>query len=106
MIYKPHCHLERRYSTRESGTEDCEYNSEVADVNGSNPGWADAMARVLKSKKRRRTRSIVLSGAKKLNEPAKTVNEEETAVEVDVKQEVSNLQKHTRKKVSNSTTCR
>jgi hypothetical protein len=105
MIYKPHYHLERRCSTSEPGTEVCECNSE-GDVNRSNPGWADAMARVLNSKNRRKTRSIVLSKAKKLNEPAKTVKEEETAVEVEDVKHVSNLQKHTRRKVSDCTTCR
>jgi hypothetical protein len=76
-------------------------------VNGYNPGWADAMARVLNSKKPRKSRSIVLCRAKKLNEPAKTVKEEETAVEAGhIKQEVSSLEQNLRRKVSNSTTCR
>jgi hypothetical protein len=105
IILTNYYHLERRCSTSEPGTADCKYNSEGVDVNRSNPGWADAIARVLNSKNRRKTRSIVLSRAKKLNEPAKTVKEEETAVVEDVKQ-VSDLQKHTRRKVSDCSTCR
>lgn len=105
MMYKSHCHLEIRSSTNEPGTAVGDYGSEgEVDVNGSNPGWADAMARVLNSKKPRKCRSIVLSRAKKLNEPAKTIKEEETVVEVGrVKQEVASLEKHPRRKVSNST---
>jgi hypothetical protein len=102
MIYKPHCLLEKRSSTNEPGTAfgKCDSEGEV-DVNGSNAGWADAMARVLNSKKPRKSRSIVLSRAKKLNEPTKTIKEEETAEEVGgVKQEVSSLEKHPRRKVS------
>lgn len=105
MIYKSHCHLEKRGSTNEPGTavRECDSEGEI-DVNGSNPGWADAMTRVLNSKKPRKCRSIVLSRAKKLNEPAKTIKEEKTAVEVGgVKQKVASLEKHPRKKVSNST---
>ncbi|PNF36495.1 hypothetical protein B7P43_G15881 [Cryptotermes secundus] len=101
------CYLskEKRGSTNEPGTAVREYDSEgEVDVNGSNPGWADAMTRVLNSKKPRKCRSIVLSRAKKLNEPAKTVKEEETAFEVGgIKQEVASPEKHTRRKVSNST---
>ncbi|XP_023704847.1 RRP15-like protein isoform X2 [Cryptotermes secundus] len=96
------CYLskEKRGSTNEPGTAVREYDSEgEVDVNGSNPGWADAMTRVLNSKKPRKCRSIVLSRAKKLNEPAKTVKEEETAFEVGgIKQEVASPEKHTRRK--------
>jgi hypothetical protein len=108
MVYKPHCHLENRCVISVPGTAVWKNEGEEeADVKGSNPGWAHAMARVLNSKKRRKTRSIVLSKAKKLNEPAKTVKDEEAAVDVgDVKREVSSHQKHPRRKVSNSTTCR
>lgn len=96
------CYLskEKRGSTNEPGTavRECDSEGEV-DVNGSNPGWADAMTRVLNSKKPRKCRSIVLSRAKKLNEPAKTVKEEETAFEVGgIKQEVASPEKHTRRK--------
>jgi hypothetical protein len=102
MIYKSHCHLEKRSSTNEPDTAFGEYGK--VDVNRTNRGWADAMARVLNSKKPRKCRSIVLSRAKKLNEPAKSIKEEETAVEVGgVKQEVASLEKHPRRKVSNST---
>jgi hypothetical protein len=103
-VNKSYCHFEKRSNTNELGITVGEYGSEEVDVNGSNPGWADAMARVLKSKKPRKCRYIVLSRAKKLNEPAKTIKEEETAVEVGgVKQEVASFQKHPRRKVSNST---
>jgi hypothetical protein len=104
MIHKSHCHLQKGSSTNEAGTAVGEYGSEVkVDVNGTNPGWADAMARVLNSKKPPKCRSIVLSRAKKLNEPAKNIKEEETVVGVGgVKQEIANLEEHPRRKVSNS----
>lgn len=96
------CYLskEKRSSTDEPDTAvgECDSGGE-ADLNGSNPGWADAMARVLNSKKPQKSRSIVLSRAKKLNESTKTIKEEETEVEVrGVKQEVSSLEKHPRRK--------
>jgi hypothetical protein len=74
------------------------------DHDGCNAGWADAMARVLKSKKPKKCRSIILSKAKKLNENAKSANEKETSFEAgDVSQEVSSLnEQHPRRKVGNS----
>lgn len=74
------------------------------DHNGCNAGWADAMARILKSKKPKKSRSIILSRAKKLNESAKSVIEKETNFEArDVSQEVSSLnEQHPRRKVGNS----
>lgn len=74
------------------------------DHNGCNAGWADAMARVLKSKKPKKSRSIILSRAKKLNENTKSVNEKETSFEAgDVSQQVSILnEQHPRRKVGNS----
>ena len=73
------------------------------DHSGYNPGWADAMARVLKSKKPKKSRSIILSRAKRLNETAKTVNEKETDFKAgDVSQEVSSVnEQHPRRKVGN-----
>jgi len=78
------------------------------DHNGCNAGWADAMARVLKSKKPKNSRSIILSRAKKLNENAKSVNEKEASFEArDVSQEVSSLnEQHPRRKVGNSSVIR
>lgn len=78
------------------------------DHNGGNAGWADAMARVLKSKKPKKSRSIILSRAKKLNENAKSVNENEASFEArDVSQEVSSLNEHLpRRKVGNSSVIR
>lgn len=74
------------------------------DHNGCNAGWADAMARILKSKKPKKSRSIILSRAKKLNENAKSVVEKETNFEArDVSREVSSLnEQHPRRKVGNS----
>jgi hypothetical protein len=60
------------------------------DHNDCPTGWADAMARVLKSKKPKKSRSIILSRAKKLKENTKSVNEKETSLEAgDVIQEIS-----------------
>jgi hypothetical protein len=66
------------------------------------------MARVLKSTKPRKSRSIILSRAKKLNETVKSVKEEEIGLETsDIKHEVSGLnEQHPRRKVGNSTMCR
>jgi hypothetical protein len=48
------------------------------------------MARVLKSKKPKKSRSIILSRAKKLKENTKSVNEKETSLEAgDVSQGIS-----------------
>jgi Rrp15p. len=71
------------------------------DHNGCNAGWADAMARVLKSKKPKKSRSIILSKAKKLNESAKSVIEKETSFEVS-----SLNEQHPRRKVCNSSVVR
>jgi hypothetical protein len=62
------------------------------------------MARVLKSKKPKKSRSIILSRAKKLNENAKSVNEKETSFDSGgVSQEVSSRnEQHPRRKVGNS----
>jgi len=78
------------------------------DHDGCNAGWADAMARVLKSKKPKKSRSIILSKAKKLNENAKSVNEKETSFETgDVSQEVSSLNvQHPRRKREMLSKCR
>lgn len=77
------------------------------DHNGCNAGWADAMARVLKSKKPKKSRSIILSRAKKLNENAKSVNEKASFEARDVSQEVSSLnEQHPRRKVGNSSVIR
>lgn len=71
-------------------------------------GWADAMARVLKSKKPKKSRSIILSRAKKLNENTKSVNEKETSFEEGgVSPEVSSWnEQHPRRKVGNSSVIR
>ncbi|PSN36427.1 hypothetical protein C0J52_11662 [Blattella germanica] len=45
-------------------------------ISTTNPGWADAMAKVLRMKKPKKTKSIVLSKAKKLNDISKTAKEE------------------------------
>jgi hypothetical protein len=60
------------------------------------------MSRVLKSKKPRKSRAVILSRAKKLNEGAITVKEEDTGLEVgDVKPKISSVnEQHSRRKVS------
>jgi hypothetical protein len=75
---------------------------------GCNAGWADAMARVLKSKKPKKSRSIILSRAKKLNDNTKTVNEKERSLEAeDIIREVSSLnEQHPRRNVGNSSVVR
>jgi hypothetical protein len=62
------------------------------------------MSRVLRSKKPRKSRSVVLSRAKKLNEAAKTVKEEDTELEVgDIKPKITSLnEQHSRRKVGYS----
>ncbi|OXU25371.1 hypothetical protein TSAR_002583 [Trichomalopsis sarcophagae] len=53
----------------ESGdNEDSNELNEVSDKSKANPGWADAMKKILNIKKPKRKKSIVLSKAKKLNE--------------------------------------
>jgi hypothetical protein len=103
VIYYPRCYQEE--SIGETGSRLGENEKEVqVDHNGCNAGWAGAMARVLKSKKPKRSRSIVLSRAKKLNENAKSVHEKETSFKAgDVSQDVSSLiEQHPRRKVGNS----
>lgn len=88
-------------SIDEAGSAVGENDREVeVDHSGCNAGWADAMARVLKSKKPKKSRSIILSRAKKLNENVKTVNEKERSFEAgDISQEVSSLnEQHPRRK--------
>lgn len=72
------------------------------EVVSGHTGWADAMSRVLKSKKPRKSRAVILSRAKKLNEGAITVKEEDTGLEVgDVKPKISSVnEQHSRRKVS------
>lgn len=48
--------------------EDNDESNEVSDKSKANPGWADAMKKILNTKKPKRKKSIVLSKAKKLNE--------------------------------------
>jgi hypothetical protein len=79
-------------------------NEGEVDLNRCNTGWADAMSRVLRLKKPRRSRSVVLSRAKKLNEGVKTSKEEDRGLEVgDIKPKISSLnEQHSRRKVGNS----
>lgn len=95
-------------SIGETGSGLGENESEVeVDHNGCNAGWADAMARVLKSKKPKKSRSIILSRAKKLNENAKSVNEKASFEARDVSQEVSSLnEQHPRRKREMLSKCR
>ncbi|GFG30652.1 hypothetical protein Cfor_04767, partial [Coptotermes formosanus] len=103
----PRCYQED--SIGESGSALGEDDREVEVYHsGCNAGWADAMARVLKSKKPKKSRSIILSRAKKLNDNTKTVNEKERSLEAeDIIREVSSLnEQHPRRNVGNSSVVR
>ncbi|XP_069681961.1 RRP15-like protein [Periplaneta americana] len=82
-------------------SEHCEEDSALdegceIDVCESNPGWADAMARVLRLKKPRKSRSIVLSKAKKLTEVKNNVDKEKVDFEIDgdTKQNIPAVNEH------------
>ncbi|XP_021936190.1 RRP15-like protein isoform X2 [Zootermopsis nevadensis] len=66
------------------------------------------MSRVLRSKKPKKSRSVVLSRAKKLNDAAKTVKEEDTELEVgDIKPRISSLnEQRSRRKQEQKSKCR
>nr|CAD7423233.1 unnamed protein product [Timema monikensis] len=78
-----------------------ESEQEVSDVEGSegkivpdtNPGWADAMAKILKTNKPKRKKSIVLAKAKKLSDFNKKIKVEDPGFEVDgIKEEKPDLE--------------
>ncbi|XP_063226280.1 RRP15-like protein [Bacillus rossius redtenbacheri] len=74
------------HSGSESDPHDSdEENSGEEETHDSKSGWADAIAKILRTNKPRRKRSIVLSRAKKLNEVVKKVKVEEPEFDVDVK---------------------
>ncbi|KAJ9589099.1 hypothetical protein L9F63_017603 [Diploptera punctata] len=70
-------------------------NTGEEEISGSNAGWADAIAKVLQSKKSKKSKSIVLSRAKKINDVPIKVKEESQGFNVI---EHSNLQ-NSRKKI-------
>nr|CAD7402607.1 unnamed protein product [Timema poppensis] len=78
-----------------------ESEQEVSDVEGSegkivpdtNPGWADAMAKILKTNKPKRKKSVVLAKAKKLSDFNKKIKVEDPGFEVDgIKEEKPDLE--------------
>nr|CAD7258698.1 unnamed protein product [Timema shepardi] len=78
-----------------------ESEQEVSDVEDSegkivpdtNPGWADAMAKILKTNKPKRKKSIVLAKAKKLSDFNKKIKVEDPGFEVDgIKEEKPDLE--------------
>lgn len=50
------------------GDEEDDQSDDAVDKLKANPGWADAMKKILNTKKPKRKKSIVLSKAKKLND--------------------------------------
>nr|CAD7194616.1 unnamed protein product [Timema douglasi] len=121
LDYTLHNPLERRGSENDSDSESVEEISssdnedsddvkdesiieseqEVSDVEGSegkivpdtNPGWADAMAKILKTNKPKRKKSVVLAKAKKLSDFNKKIKVEDPGFEVDgIKEEKPDLE--------------
>lgn len=74
---------------RGESSSDNESNTETSKTEG-NPGWADAMQKILQSKKPKRKKTIILSKAKKLCDvKKKKENEESEPFEIEkVKEEV------------------
>nr|CAD7461680.1 unnamed protein product [Timema tahoe] len=68
-------------------------DSEGKIVPDTNPGWADAMAKILKTNKPKRKKSIVLAKAKKLSDFTKKIKVEDPGFEVDgIKEEKPDLE--------------
>lgn len=75
-------------SLREESSDDNESNT-IAYKTEGNPGWADAMQKILQTRKPKRKKTIVLSKAKKLFDVKKKENEENVSFEIEkVKEEV------------------
>lgn len=85
-IKKPRKELQ--VDLREESNNDNEFNIVTYKTEG-NPGWADAMQKILQSKKPKRKKTIILSKAKKLYVVNKKENEESEPFEIEkVKEEV------------------
>lgn len=63
--------------------EESSEGSEDDDKSKANPGWADALQKILKSKKPKRKKSIVLSKAKRLCDVVVKVQEERASFAVE-----------------------
>ncbi|KOC64693.1 RRP15-like protein, partial [Habropoda laboriosa] len=72
----------------EKETENDKFNSHKTET-GGNPGWADVMQKILKTKKPKHKKAIVLSKAKKLCDVKKKENEGNLSFEIEkVKEEI------------------
>lgn len=74
------------------GDESAE-DSEDADKSKGNAGWADAMAKILRTNKPKRKKTIVLSKAKKLNEIVSKPKEEVVPFEIEQQNGEANQEK-------------
>lgn len=72
------------------GESDRESEGDESDTGKTqgNPGWADAMQKVLKTKKPKRKKTIVLSKAKRLCDVVKKEEVNDLTFEIDVKEEI------------------
>lgn len=81
--------MKRMKSEEMRVTEESDVDEESDSHKGGNPGWADAMQKILQSKKPKRKKTIVLSKAKKLCDVKKEETKESVPFEIEaVKEEI------------------
>ena len=91
-------------SFKEESSDDNESNT-IAYKTEGNPGWADAMHKILQTRKPKRKKTIVLSKAKKLFDVKKKENEENVSFEIEkLKEEVETFKEEVENKDEKSVT--
>nr|XP_034177563.1 zinc finger protein 569-like [Osmia lignaria] len=99
-----HQPLTSEISFKEESSDDNESNT-IAYKTEGNPGWADAMQKILQTRKPKRKKTIVLSKAKKLFDVKKKEIEENVSFEIEkVKEEVETFKEEVENKDEKSVT--